>query len=105
MSRTFDFLEPWQPAGEFSNDLELELQKEVGEGHPLHGCTPVALAQRLDCDDVLFRVGTADGEFAVVHLTWSGSKERSPDWPGVEFFKSLQEWRETYNKIDRARSS
>ena len=58
--------------------LRRELAKEVGPGHPLAGRRWRIVAQCRAGDDVLLVL--ADGRSALVHLTWSGRRERPP-WP------------------------
>ena len=85
------FLEPWTQVGEFASNLVDELQRELIDGHDLYGRSVVAIAQRIDSDDVLFKVndGTA---YAVVRLTWNGKPEQSPKWPDTKLFPTLEEW-------------
>ena len=84
-------LEPWHPvSAERRTALESELARELPTGHVLSGKRATAIAARSDQDDVLFDV-TGLG-FAVVHLTWSGRQESSPQWPGTRLFTSLDEW-------------
>jgi hypothetical protein len=52
----WNFLEPWAAVTSHAANLEAELRREVSEGHPLHGYSPSAVAQRTDSDDVLFRL-------------------------------------------------
>jgi len=59
--------------------LERELALEVGPRHPLFDCPARAVAQREDCDDVLFLLN--DGGWAIVHLTWRRAQEESEDFP------------------------
>ncbi len=71
--------------------LEAELTKELSVGHILGGRVLRSLAARVDADDVL--VAVSELGYAVVHLTWSGRREASPEWPRTEIFASLDEWR------------
>src|SRR5262245_54880147 len=83
------WLPPWSPC---DPGLENELAREVGRGHPLAGVKAVAVARRVDTDDVLFHLPDGPAPLAVVRLTWTGRRETSPDWPWTEFFASLEEW-------------
>jgi hypothetical protein len=85
------FLEPWTAVGEFASNLVAELEREVIEGHVLFGKDVVAIAQRTDSDDVLFRMEDGSG-YAVVHLTWNGEPEHSSKWPEAKLFSTLDEW-------------
>jgi hypothetical protein len=89
--RAFDWLDPWQPT---APGLEAELDREVGRGHPLSGRRAIAVGRRLDNDDVLFWLPNGPAMFAVVHLTWTGKREGSPQWPGTTLYSSLDDWRE-----------
>jgi hypothetical protein len=82
---------PWTAVPpEAARQLEAELAREVGPGHSLWGRRATALARRTDHDDVVFAI---DGEsrVAVVHLTYAGRRESSPDWPAVTFHASIQD--------------
>ena len=87
---------PWEPILD-ENDakrLRNELEQEASTNHPLFRVDAIAVARRVDCDDVLFLTDLPDRPLAVVHLTWRGSTEANPQWPGVRFFESWQEWQE-----------
>ena len=95
-----DFLIPWHDVGASAAQLELELQSEVGPGHPLKNKRMRAIATRQDCDDVLF-VGADDPTLvAVVHLTYANRPERDPRWPDTTFFASLHDWFERGMRAD-----
>ena len=78
--RSIDWLTPWEPT---EASLHVELEREVGPDHPLQGRRAVAVARRRDQDDVLFWLPDGPAYLAVVHLTWTGQRERSPAWPFV----------------------
>jgi|GEM_PF-1134855 len=82
------FEPPWQ---ETSLDLEEELYRECIKGHKLYGIKAKAVARRQDNDDVLYELVNGSGEYAVVHLTWN--KEKTPDWPWSEIYKSYEDWK------------
>jgi hypothetical protein len=88
-----DFLEPWNAVTSHAANLEAELRREVSEGHPLYACSPTAIAQRTDSDDVLFRVDRTEARYAVVHLTWRGEPEPSSRWPETRLFETMGQWR------------
>jgi hypothetical protein len=100
--RTIDWLAPWGPA---NADLSVELGREVGPGHPLFGRRAVAVGRRHDQDDVLFWLPDGPALLAVVHLTWTGQRERSPTWPFTTLFASLDEWIERAMRSDHAEHS
>ena len=78
---------PWgRLEPERRNGIETELVREICKGHLLFGNSCVALARRVDCDDVLFEVDGRPAE-AVVHLTYA--VESDPHWPATEMFASL----------------
>ena len=79
---------PWHPTAE---QLHLELADEVGTDHLLSGKRAVAVARRLDTDDVLFSLPDGPAPLAVVHLAWAG-RERSPQWPATELYRSLDDF-------------
>ena len=84
------WLEPWAPIDDGDRTLAGELASEVPPGHQLFGVDVDALAARLDCDDVLYRL-TPSQRLAVVHLTYT--RESSPEWPQVELFDSFDDFR------------
>jgi hypothetical protein len=96
------FLEPWVPVRDYASNLEQELQREVSQGHPLHAKRVHAIAQRGDCDDVLFGIDSSGFGYAVVHLSWTGQRESDPRWPDTHFFATLQDWIENRMKPDHS---
>lgn len=90
----FQLLEPWiAMKKDDSSCLEKELWRELRTDHPLAGCRNKAVARRVDCDDVLFETDCGQGLLAVVHLTWSGKPESSPQWPATDFFDGWDDFR------------
>lgn len=79
---------PWHPTTE---PLHLELADEMSTDHLLSGKRAVAVARRLDTDDVLFSLPDGPAPLAVVHLTWAG-RERSPQWPATELYRSVDDF-------------
>ena len=92
---TFEFLEPWMliPSDK-RGDFEAELQKEMRPDHVLAGVACGAVAQRCDCDDVLFTTDSPNGLLAVVHLTWSRKPDQYPQWPHTTFLQSWEDFRD-----------
>jgi hypothetical protein len=87
------FTTPWFPVPDAQAPLLVtELHRELAPSHVLYGATVKAIARRQDCDDVLFQVLAPHSQFAVVHLTFSGRAETSPQWPSTEIFASLDEF-------------
>ncbi len=85
------YLEPWAKVEEFAENLVAELQRESIAGHKLFGKEVTALAQRIDSDEVLFRLDDGSG-VAVVHLTWIGEPEQSSEWPDTKIYPTLEYW-------------
>lgn len=94
-------LEPHQKIG-----LEKELMKEIGDGkvsfwnrlrnkqveqHKLIYFNCSAYASYGPSDDVLFEIESrnSDYTFAVVHLTWSGKREKFVVCPHTDFYKDF----------------
>lgn len=88
------WLGPWRPTapGLDAPGLEAELAREVGPGHVLAGRPAVAVARRTDNDDVLFHLTDGPALLAVVHLTWTGQRERKPEWPHTVLYHSVAEF-------------
>ena len=84
-----EWLEPWARTVE---DFGEELARETGRGHPLFGRRAIALGRRLDTDDVLFWLPDGPALLASIHLTWTGERERRPEWPAAQLYASLEEW-------------
>ena len=101
MSIRIKFTEPWQAVDDTrAKSLAAELQRELSAGHPLFGQTVATVALRYDCDDVLFSIGRTPERFAVVHLTWAGKRDCSPQWPRTEMFDTLDQFVERRMRQD-----
>ena len=79
------------------NGFETELVREICKGHLLLGKSHVALARRIDCDDVLLEVDGGPA-VAVVHLSYA--VEADPQWPATEMFTSLAEFEQQSMRAD-----
>lgn len=90
-----EWLEPWFPTDEWTdsqrNAFVRQLQLEVDEGHPLFRVPVQVIARHGGSDDTLFELLDNTGRFAMVHLTWSKSKEAMP-WPITTVYASLQDF-------------
>jgi len=95
-----NYMPPWTPVGQFSQNLVNELRRELTPGHPLFGLDAYPIAQRTDADDVLFQFGINQPIFAVVHLTWSGEPEPDNSWPTFESYTSMEDWVENRMSVD-----
>jgi len=99
--------EPWEPLSIGQKiAFESELKKELGiysatgieasseEQHILNDFKVSALCTDQRNDDVLFvtRKTGFDQHFAIVHLSWKGSKENQ-FYPGTTFFKDFDEFK------------
>lgn len=86
--------------------LENELRKEVqphdsalkrlfDNEHLLSNATYSAFARFAPSDDVLFEVYDAktNFQFAVVHLTWTGKRERWPHYPSATYYTDLDDFK------------
>ena len=84
---------PWRsiPPGQ-GVGLAHELRREAGPQHRLFGVEAVAVARRIDCDDVLFVLPPPHPPLAVVHLTWAQHPEQDPAWPGTFLYRSWDDW-------------
>ena len=94
------WLQPWYPVdGADRQSLQNELQRELGEGHPLFGKRIQVIGRRRDQDDVLCLI-EGSKSVAVVHLTWRSAPEADPSWPSVRFHDDIDAWIETCMKPD-----
>jgi hypothetical protein len=84
--------EPWTTANLYANELEHELKTELSNGHVLESKPVTIIARRKDNDDVLVKVMDEPVIYAVVHLTWSKSKERVPTCPRTTIYGSWDKW-------------
>ena len=82
-------LPPWEAC---EGGFEAELRREVGPGHVLYGLRAVAIARRLDDDEILFHVPLCPLPFAVVHLSGARRPETDEIWPETELYRSLADW-------------
>ncbi len=89
-----NFLEPWAAVISHAANLEAELRREVSEGHPLHDCSPTAIAQRMDSDEVLFRLDGIKPRYAVVYLTWLEKPEPGSRLPEARLFETMDQWKD-----------
>jgi hypothetical protein len=72
--------------------IESELKRELPQTHSLYGLEISAVAQRFDCDDVLFLVRSRPPALAWVHLTWRGTAETSATWPWTRVYQRFEDW-------------
>ncbi len=77
-SDLIEFLKPWRPVSARAPQLQRELEAELGPQHCLKGRTMRAVAERQDCDDVLFVSADEPRVIAVVHLTYGRRPEQDP---------------------------
>lgn len=88
-----DILPPWKiidGLGNRSALLSAQLETELPQMHVLHGLKVIAVAARIDRDDVLFEVVGSETPLAVVHMT--GRKETDSHWPSTKLFRGLEHW-------------
>lgn len=85
-----DWLVPWEAIEDKKNGYASELHKELSPQHKLYKNEVTAIAKRVDCDDVLFKL--EDETFAVVHLTWSGKRDQDSNFPWTVLYTSLEEF-------------
>ncbi|HET6616489.1 MAG TPA: hypothetical protein VFH69_01625 [Gemmatimonadota bacterium] len=71
------------------NRLAEELRMECGPGHLLASRTYTGMAECGSCDSALFQLDL--GEWAVVHLTYSGEQDWNPEFPWVEAIGSWED--------------
>lgn len=86
---------PWRrlsPMTLEADGLVWQLQREVGEGHALHGAVVRAVGRRADNDDVLFVLEDGSERVVLVHLTWSAEPSPDPSVPEVAWYDSLRAW-------------
>lgn len=70
-----------------------ELQRELPQGHLLHGVPVETFAHRRGAtDDVLFRHVGDPARFTIVHLTWIGRTELDARYPSVAFDGTFDEF-------------
>jgi hypothetical protein len=99
------WLEPWEAVRNSMDEVylvgwESELMRETGPEHPLYQANAKLIARRFDCDDALFQLD--DGRVALVHLTWSGKRERDPRCPDTVMYESLEAWEQSSLAVDHA---
>ena len=91
-SQRFPLLTPWQPlSAERAESFLRELHRELDRQHPLFGVSLLPVAHSGAADDVLFQRN--DGQFVMVHLTWSGRVE-APPWPDQQLYANWENWAE-----------
>ncbi len=82
--------EGWEPVAGHDNSLQAQLQRELGQSHPVAAAKPLVFGRCRSCDDIVAALGHIPGEpeLAVIYLTW-GSRPRvspadGPSWPYFE---------------------
>ena len=88
-----DFKPPWERVSvKEKMRLEGELAIERSLLHNLATVDCLAVARRIDSDDVLFEITPHLCECAVVRLTWSEQVEMQPETPAFEIFATFDDW-------------
>ncbi len=80
---------PWTPT---EPGLAKQLTKELSSKHPLFGIQAVAVARRLDRDDVLFQLRTGPAPYAEIHLTWAAHRDEDGHYPLFRLYDDLTSW-------------
>jgi hypothetical protein len=91
--------EPWYLD---SNDLTIQLFKEIPNNHILFSKTLKTIGRRQDNDDVLFQLENDQFKYAVVHLTWSKERQKDNNYPRTTLYKN---WDDLYTNrilVDKA---
>jgi len=78
---------------------ELELKKELSKRHILYKKDFQIFAQNEGSGDILCRNREDRTHFAVVHLTWSGKKEKRNELPYVKYYGSFDGFLEYENGL------
>jgi hypothetical protein len=94
-SQDSKYLKPWYETGDNKAFFENELAKEINSNHPLFNKAVEAIAYSRMQDDVLFKINDDTFEYAVVHLTYSKTVEKSPKYPATKFYKN---WQNVYDE-------
>ena len=90
----FEVLDPWTEIDGSGDKFVSELIKEMRNDDELYGNTFKAIAQRIDCDDVLFRIKNQEKMLAVIHLSWSGHTDPNKGWPSRTIYSDLNTWKD-----------
>jgi len=92
--KDFPWIDPWIPVSERGREAyDYELRMEVRLDHPLYGVKARAIARTCHTDDILYQLKDHPiAAFAVVHLTFRGRLESSPQWPTVILYRDLEHW-------------
>ena len=81
------WLEPWTEVEKSKVGLfESELRRELTPQHILFNISVVAVGRSARADDTLFELQGHEYEYAVVHLTWMGSREENTSFPHTELY-------------------
>lgn len=99
----YEFLEPWNPC-ENSISIINELKHEISAQHILHNIQVELIARRFDCDDCLFKILEDNPKYAVVHLTWSSTKETNSIFPTTDMYDNWDDFLENRMKLDNLES-
>lgn len=87
------FAPPWEDINDYPKEtregLLKELKRELHRHHPLYRQKLTLIGRRQDNDDIL--VETESKQIAVVHLTWTGGKERR-GFPSTKVYESKKDF-------------
>ncbi|MGD0097065.1 MAG: hypothetical protein ABSB60_11250 [Terracidiphilus sp.] len=85
-----EILEPWTA----SSDSRLidELRREMALGHVLEAIELSPVACKPACDEAVYALNDGSGRFALVHLTFGMTREKSPKLPLTWIFDGLEQW-------------
>lgn len=99
----YEFLEPWNSC-ENSISIINELKHEISSQHILYNIEVELIARRFDCDDYLFKILGDNPKYAVVHLTWSRTKETNSIFPTTDMYDNWDDFLENRMKLDNLES-
>ena len=88
-----EFKPPWERvSAKEKMRLEAELATECSLLHSLATVECLAVARRIDSNDVLFEINPLLCECAVVRLTWSEHVEMRTGIPAFDIFVTFDDW-------------
>jgi len=95
--------EPWHSLEDEPNTQAMhgrELARELAKGHVLEGRQFQAIGRHVGQDDILFVLDGGGPTLAVVHLTYSPTREKDREWPWTEIYRDAQEFVEKRMRVD-----
>jgi len=95
--------ELYNEIGDYRKKSIFDFIKLNNKHHVLFNSSFSAIANTGMNDDVLFAINKkgVESNYVIVHLTWSGKKDKNPNWPSTNFHKTFSDFKTNKMLIDK----